>query len=207
LVDDEPKKALIGTSEHSMIGMFKDRTLKKGEVPQTLTSYSPCFRKEKGAHGIEEKGLYRVHQFEKQEMIVVCEPGDSYKWYEKMLGFTVEFAKSLGIPLRVLECCSGDLADLKSKSADVEAWSPRQKKYWELGSCSNLTDAQARKLKIRVDTTKGEKYVPHTLNNTAIATSRALVAILENYQEKDGSIKVPKVLIPYMYGKKVIGKK
>ncbi|MDP2946954.1 MAG: serine--tRNA ligase [Nanoarchaeota archaeon] len=196
---------LIGTSEHSMIGMFKDRVLRKNEVPQMLTSYSPCFRKEKGAHGIEEKGLYRVHQFEKQEMIVICEPEESYMWYEKMLNFTVEFFRSLDIPVRKLECCSGDLADLKAKSCDVEAWSPRQKKYFEVGSCSNLTDAQARRLGIKINGGKGN-YFAHTLNNTVVATPRALIAFMENNQNKEGLINIPKVLQSYMGGKKVIGK-
>ena len=197
---------LIGTSEHSMIGMFKDKTLTKKEIPQTLTSYSPCFRKEKGSHGIEEKGLYRVHQFEKQEMIVICEPEDSYKWYDKMLKLTVDFARSLDIPVRVLECCSGDLSDLKAKSADIEAWSPRQKKYWELGSCSNLTDAQSRRLGIKINGGKGN-YFAHTLNNTVIASPRALIAIIENNQNKDGSISIPKALQPYMGKMKKIIKK
>jgi len=197
---------LIGTSEHSMIGMFKDKTLTKKEIPQTLTSYSPCFRKEKGSHGIEEKGLYRVHQFEKQEMIVICEPEDSYKWYNKMLKLTVDFARSLDIPVRVLECCSGDLSDLKAKSADIEAWSPRQKKYWELGSCSNLTDAQSRRLGIKINGGKGN-YFAHTLNNTVIASPRALIAIIENNQNKDGSISIPKALQPYMGKIKKIIKK
>ena len=197
---------LIGTSEHSMIGMFKDKTLTKKEIPQTLTSYSPCFRKEKGSHGIEEKGLYRVHQFEKQEMIVICEPEDSYKWYNKMLKLTVDFARSLDIPVRVLECCSGDLSDLKAKSADIEAWSPRQKKYWELGSCSNLTDAQSRRLGIKINGGKGN-YFAHTLNNTVIASPRALIAIIENNQNKDGSISIPKALQPYMGKMKKIIKK
>ena len=196
---------LIGTSEHSMIGMFKERVLKKSEVPQTLTSYSPCFRKEKGAHGIEEKGLYRVHQFEKQEMIVICEPEESYDWYEKMLNLTVEFFRKLDIPVRKLECCSGDLADLKAKSCDVEAWSPRQKKYFEVGSCSNLTDAQARRLGIKINGGKGN-YFAHTLNNTVVASPRALIALMENNQNKDGSINIPKVLQPYMGGMKKIGK-
>lgn len=194
---------LIGTSEHSMIGKFIDRTINGKELPIALTSYSPCFRKEVGAHGIEEKGLYRLHQFEKQEMIVICEPDDSYKWYDKMLGFTVDVFKKLGIPIRTLECCSGDLADLKAKSADVEAWSPRQKKYYEVGSCSNLTDAQSRRLGIKVDN-KGERYFPHTLNNTVVASPRALIALLENNQNKDGSVNIPKVLQPYMNGKKKI---
>ncbi len=194
---------LIGTSEHSMIGRFQDKTLIGKKLPFTLTSFSPCFRKEVGAHGIEEKGLYRLHQFEKQEMIVLCEPEDSYKWYDKMLKYTVDVFRELDIPVRVLECCSGDLADLKSKSADVEGWSPRQGKYFELGSCSNLTDAQARRLNIRIDN-KGKLYFAHTLNNTVIASPRALIALMENNQQKDGSIKVPKVLWPYMAGVKVI---
>jgi seryl-tRNA synthetase len=194
---------LIGTSEHSMIGMFKDRVLGKHEVPQTLTSYSPCFRKEKGAHGIEEKGLYRVHQFEKQEMVVICEPEKSYEWYEKMLNLTAEFFRSLDIPVRKLECCSGDLADLKAKSCDIEAWSPRQKKYFEVGSCSNLTDAQARRLGIKINSGKGN-YFAHTLNNTVVATPRALIALMENNQNKDGTINIPKALQSYMGGKKKI---
>ena len=197
---------LIGTSEHSMIGMFKERILGKGDLPVAMTSYSPCFRKENGAHGVEERGLYRAHQFEKQEMIVVCEPNESYDWYEKMLNFTVEFFRSLDIPVRKLECCSGDLADLKAKSCDVEAWSPRQKKYFEVGSCSNLTDAQARRLGIKINGGKGN-YFAHTLNNTVVASPRALIALMENSQLKDGSIKVPKVLVPYMGGVKVIGEK
>jgi len=184
---------MIGTSEHSMVGMFKDRTLRKGDLPVAMTSYSPCFRKEKGAHGIEERGLYRVHQFEKQEMIVVCEPDESGDWYEKMLGVTVEFFRKLGVPVRKLECCSGDLADLKARSCDVEAWSPRQKKYFEVGSCSNLTDAQARRLGIKINGGKGN-YFAHTLNNTVVASPRALIALMENNQMKDGSIKVPKAL-------------
>jgi len=194
---------LIGTSEHSMIGMFKEKTLRKAEVPQLLTSYSACFRKEKGAHGIEERGLYRVHQFEKQEMIVICDPEDSYKWYEKMLGFTVEFFKNISIPVRTLEICSGDLGDLKAKSADVEAWSPRQKKYFEVGSCSNLTDAQSRRLGIKINGGSGNYYA-HTLNNTVVASPRALIALIENNQNKDGSISIPKVLQPYMGGLKKI---
>lgn len=194
---------LIGTSEHSMIGRFVDKILLGKNLPVTLTSYSPCFRKEVGAHGIEEKGLYRLHQFEKQEMIVICEPEESYKWYEKMKDFTVEVFKSLDIPVRVLECCSGDLADLKAKSCDVEAWSPRQKKYFEVGSCSNLTDAQARRLNIRIEA-KGQKYLAHTLNNTVLASPRAVIALMENNQEKDGSIRIPKVLRPYMGGKEKI---
>ena len=191
---------LIGTSEHSMIGKFKGQILKKECLPYTMTSYSPCFRKEKGAHGIEERGVYRIHQFEKQEMIVVCEPKESYDWYNKMWQYTVELFRSLDIPVRTLECCSGDLADLKAKSCDVEAWSPRQKKYFEVGSCSNLTDAQSRRLGIRV---KGEKgnYYPHTLNNTVVAPPRMLIAFLENNYNADGSINIPKVLQPYMGGK------
>ena len=190
---------LIGTSEHSMIGKFKDQILQKKDLPYTLTSYSPCFRKEKGAHGIEERGVYRIHQFEKQEMIVVCEPEDSYKWYDKMWSYSVELFRSLDIPVRTLECCSGDLADLKAKSLDVEAWSPRQQKYFEVCSCSNLTDAQARRLGIRI---KGEKgnYYAHTLNNTVIAPPRMLIALLENNYQEDGSILIPKVLQPYMGG-------
>jgi seryl-tRNA synthetase len=194
---------LIGTSEHSMIGKFIDKTLNIKNIPLTLTCYSPCFRKEIGAHGIEEKGFYRRHQFEKQEMIVICNPEDSYEWYDKMLDWTVEVFRELEIPVRTLEICSGDLADLKAKSADIEAWSPRQKKYYEVGSCSNLTDAQARRLNIRIEG-KGERYFAHTLNNTVIASPRALIAIMENNQQKDGSIKIPKVLWPYMSGKKII---
>ena len=188
---------LIGTSEHSMIGKFKDQILAKADLPYTMTSYSPCFRKEKGAHGLEERGVYRIHQFEKQEMIVVCEPEESYDWYNKMWSYTVELFRSLDIPVRTLECCSGDLADLKAKSVDVEAWSPRQKKYFEVGSCSNLTDAQSRRLGIRV---KGEKgnYYPHTLNNTVIAPPRMLIAFLENNYNEDGSINIPEVLRLYM---------
>ena len=190
---------LIGTSEHSMIGRFKDQILKKDCMPYTMTSYSPCFRKEKGAHGIEERGVYRIHQFEKQEMIVVCEPEDSWEWYDKMWSYTVEFFRSMNIPVRTLECCSGDLADLKAKSCDVEAWSPRQKKYFEVGSCSNLTDAQARRLGIRI---KGEKenYYAHTLNNTVVAPPRMLISILENNYQPDGSVIIPEVLRPYMGG-------
>ncbi len=194
---------LIGTSEHSMIGRFIGKTLTGKDLPVTLTSYSPCFRKEIGAHGIEEKGFYRLHQFEKQEMIVICEPEESYDWYDKMKDFTVEVFKNLDVPVRVLECCSGDLADLKSKSCDVEAWSPRQKKYYEVGSCSNLTDAQARRLDIKIEN-KGKRYFAHTLNNTVLASPRALIAVMENNQQKDGSIKVPKVLQSYMGGKKII---
>ena len=190
---------LIGTSEHSMIGKFKDQILKKEDMPYTMTSYSPCFRKEKGSHGLEERGVYRIHQFEKQEMIVVCEPEDSWNWYDKMWQYTVEFFRSMNIPVRTLECCSGDLADLKAKSCDVEAWSPRQKKYFEVGSCSNLTDAQARRLGIRI---KGEKgnYFAHTLNNTVVAPPRMLIAIMENNYKPDGSVTIPEVLRPYMGG-------
>jgi len=190
---------LIGTSEHSMIGKFKGQILPKQELPYTMTSYSPCFRKEKGAHGIEERGVYRIHQFEKQEMIVVCEPENSYEWYDKMWSYTVELFRSLDIPVRTLECCSGDLADLKAKSCDVEAWSPRQQKYFEVGSCSNLTDAQSRRLGIRV---KGEKqnYFAHTLNNTVVAPPRMLIAFLENNYNEDGSINIPVALRPYMGG-------
>ncbi len=191
---------LIGTSEHSMIGKFKDQIIKPESLPITMTSYSPCFRKEVGAHGIEERGIYRVHQFEKQEMIVLCEPEDSEVWYEKMWKYTVELFRSLDIPVRQLECCSGDLADLKYKSCDIEAWSPRQKKYFEVGSCSNLTDAQARRLGIRVKSDKGNYYL-HTLNNTVLASTRALIALLENNYNEDGSINVPKSLQPYMGGK------
>ena len=191
---------LIGTSEHSMIGKFKDQILKEESLPQTLTSYSPCFRKEVGAHGIEERGIYRVHQFEKQEMIVICKPEESMDWYEKMWQYTVELFRNLNIPVRTLECCSGDLADLKVKSCDVEAWSPRQQKYFEVGSCSTLGDAQARRLGIRV---KGENgnYYPHTLNNTVLASTRALIAFLENNMNEDGSINIPESLRPYMGGK------
>ncbi len=197
---------LIGTSEHSMIGKFKDQIVKQDMLPITMTSYSPCFRKEVGAHGIEERGIYRVHQFEKQEMIVICEPEDSMEWYEKMWNYTVELFRNLDIPVRTLECCSGDLADLKVKSCDVEAWSPRQQKYFEVGSCSTLGDAQARRLGIR---TKGEKgtYYLHTLNNTVLASTRALIAFLENNLNEDGSINVPVALRPYMGGKEVINKK
>lgn len=194
---------LIGTSEHSMIGKFIDTQLKEEELPKTLTSYSPCFRKEKGAHGIEERGVYRIHQFEKQEMIVVCKPEESPKWYDKLWQNTVDLFRSLDIPVRTLECCSGDLADLKVKSVDVEAWSPRQKKYFEVGSCSNLGDAQARRLGIRV---KGEngKYYAHTLNNTVVAPPRMLIAFLENNLQEDGSVKIPEKLRPYMGGTKVL---
>lgn len=196
---------LIGTSEHSMIGKFKDTILEEKDLPYTYTSYSPCFRKEKGAHGIEERGVYRIHQFEKQEMIVVCKPGESMEWFKKLYMNTVEFFRTLDIPVRTLECCSGDLADLKCKSVDVEAWSPRQKKYFEVGSCSNLTDAQARRLKIRVKGENGEKYFAHTLNNTCVAPPRMLIAFLENNLQADGSILIPEVLQPYMGGKKKIG--
>ena len=194
---------LIGTSEHSMIGKFKDQIIKKESLPINMTSYSPCFRKEGGSHGLEERGLYRVHQFEKQEMIVICEPEDSMEWYEKMWQLTVKLFRSWDIPVRQLECCSGDLADLKVKSCDIEAWSPRQKSYFEVGSCSTLGDAQARRLGIR---TKGEKgtYYLHTLNNTVVATPRGLIALIENNYQEDGSIKIPKVLQPYMGGKEVI---
>ena len=191
---------LIGTSEHSMIGKFIDQIIPEEKLPQTLTSYSPCFRKEKGAHGIEERGVYRIHQFEKQEMIVVCKPEESMDWYNKMWSYTVELFRSLDIPVRTLECCSGDLADLKVKSCDVEAWSPRQKKYFEVGSCSNLGDAQARRLRIRVKGADGEKYLAHTLNNTVVASPRMLIAFLENNLREDGSVAIPKVLQPYMGG-------
>jgi seryl-tRNA synthetase len=194
---------LIGTSEHSVVGMLKDKTLNGKELPLKYTSYSPCFRKEVGAHGMEEKGLYRVHQFEKQEMVIVCEPEDSKSMYEEMLSLNVELFKELGIPIRKLECCSGDLADLKVKSCDIEAWSPRQKKYWETCSCSNLGDAQARRLGIKVEH-KGKIYYPHTLNDTVLATPRILIAIMENYQQEDGSIKIPEVLKPYMCGREKI---
>ena len=192
---------LIGTSEHSMIGRFKGEMLDEASLPLTLTSYSPCFRKEKGAHGIEERGIYRIHQFEKQEMIVICKPEESMDWYNKMWSYTVELFRTLYIPVRTLECCSGDLADLKVKSVDVEAWSPRQKKYFEVGSCSNLGDAQARRLKIRVKNEDGEKYLAHTLNNTVVAPPRMLIAFLENNLNEDGSINIPEVLRPYMGGK------
>ena len=198
---------LIGTSEHSMIGKFKDQLLKKENLPYTLTSYSPCFRKEVGAHGIEERGVYRVHQFEKQEMVVICEPEESMDWYNKMWNYTVEFFRSLDIPVRTLECCSGDLADLKVKSCDIEAWSPRQQKYFEVGSCSTLGDAQARRLGIR---TKGEKgsYYLHTLNNTVLATPRGLIAFLENNVNEDGTVNIPEALRPYMGGlEKLVPKK
>ena len=192
---------LIGTSEHSMIGSFIDTMIDEEQLPKTLTSYSPCFRKEKGAHGIEERGVYRIHQFEKQEMIVVCKPEDSMMWYEKLWQNTVDLFRSLDIPVRTLECCSGDLADLKVKSVDVEAWSPRQKKYFEVGSCSNLGDAQARRLRIRVNGPDGKKYFAHTLNNTVVAPPRMLIAFLENNLQADGSVRIPEVLRPYMGGK------
>ena len=191
---------LIGTSEHSMIGKFIDQIIPEEKLPQTLTSYSPCFRKEKGAHGIEERGVYRIHQFEKQEMIVVCKPEESMDWYNKMWSYTVELFRSLDIPVRTLECCSGDLADLKVKSCDVEAWSPRQKKYFEVGSCSNLGDAQARRLQIRVSGENGKKYLAHTLNNTVVAPPRMLIAFLENNLRADGTVAIPEVLRPYMGG-------
>ena len=195
---------LIGTSEHSMIGKFIDTLIPEEELPKTLTSYSPCFRKEKGAHGIEERGVYRIHQFEKQEMIVVCKPEDSMMWFDKLWQNTVDFFRTLDIPVRTLECCSGDLADLKVKSLDVEAWSPRQKKYFEVGSCSNLGDAQARRLKIRVKGADGKKYLAHTLNNTVVAPPRMLIAFLENNLNEDGSVRIPEALIPYMGGQEVI---
>ena len=194
---------LVGTSEHSMIGKFIDQILPEAELPLSLTSYSPCFRKEKGAHGIEERGVYRIHQFEKQEMIVVCKPEDSMKWYDKLWKNTVDLFRSMDIPVRTLECCSGDLADLKVKSVDVEAWSPRQKKYFEVGSCSNLGDAQARRLRIRVNGENG-KYLAHTLNNTVVAPPRMLIAFLENNLQADGSVRIPEALRPYMGGKEVI---
>ena len=195
---------LIGTSEHSMIGKFIDQIIPEDKLPQTLTSYSPCFRKEKGAHGIEERGVYRIHQFEKQEMIVVCKPEDSMDWYEKMWRYSVELFRSMEIPVRQLECCSGDLADLKVKSCDIEAWSPRQKKYFEVCSCSNLGDAQARRLKMRVKGADGKMYLPHTLNNTVVAPPRMLIAFLENHLQDDGSVTIPEVLWPYMGGIKVL---
>ncbi len=195
---------LIGTSEHSMIGKYIDTIIPEETLPHTLTSYSPCFRKEKGAHGIEERGVYRIHQFEKQEMIVVCRPEDSMMWFDKLWQNTVDLFRSMDIPVRTLECCSGDLADLKVKSFDVEAWSPRQKKYFEVGSCSNLGDAQARRLKIRVSGKDGRKYLAHTLNNTVVAPPRMLIAFLENNLNEDGSVRIPEVLRPYMGGKAVI---
>ncbi len=198
---------LIGTSEHSMIGKFIDQILPESALPQTLTSYSPCFRKEKGAHGIEERGVYRIHQFEKQEMIVICKPEESPMWFEKLWQNTVDLFRSLEIPVRTLECCSGDLADLKVKSIDVEAWSPRQQKYFEVGSCSNLGDAQARRLKIRVNGEDGKKYLAHTLNNTVVAPPRMLIAFLENHLQADGTVTIPEVLRPYMGGKDKLERK
>jgi len=199
---------LIGTSEHSMIGKFIDQTIPEAELPYTLTSYSPCFRKEKGAHGIEERGVYRIHQFEKQEMIVICKPEDSMMWYDKLWQNTVDLFRSLDIPVRTLECCSGDLADLKVKSVDVEAWSPRQKKYFEVGSCSNLGDAQARRLRIRVNGENGQKYLAHTLNNTVVAPPRMLIAFLENNLQADGSVRIPEALRPYVGGiEKIVPKR
>ena len=195
---------LIGTSEHSMIGRFIDQIISEDRLPLTLTSYSPCFRKEKGAHGIEERGVYRIHQFEKQEMIVICRPEDSMAWYEKMWRFSVELFRSMEIPVRQLECCSGDLADLKVKSCDIEAWSPRQQKYFEVCSCSNLGDAQARRLKMRIKGEDGKTYLPHTLNNTVVAPPRMLIAFLENHLQEDGSVTIPEVLRPYMGGKEVL---
>ncbi len=195
---------LIGTSEHTMIGRFVAQLIPEAKLPQTLTSYSPCFRKEKGAHGLEERGVYRIHQFEKQEMIVVCKPEDSMEWYDKMWHNSVELFRSLDIPVRQLECCSGDLADLKVKSCDIEAWSPRQKKYFEVCSCSNLGDAQSRRLKIRVKGEDGRNYLPHTLNNTCVAPPRMLIAFLENNLQADGTVKIPEVLRPYMGGKKLL---
>ena len=195
---------LIGTSEHTMIGRFVDQLIPEAKLPQTLTSYSPCFRKEKGAHGLEERGVYRIHQFEKQEMIVVCKPEESMEWYDKMWRNSVELFRSLDIPVRQLECCSGDLADLKVKSCDIEAWSPRQKKYFEVCSCSNLGDAQSRRLKIRVKGEDGRNYLPHTLNNTCVAPPRMLIAFLENNLQADGTVKIPEVLRPYMGGKELL---
>ena len=195
---------LIGTSEHSMIGRYIDQILPESALPQTLTSYSPCFRKEKGSHGLEERGVYRIHQFEKQEMIVVCKPEESMDWYEKMWRWSVELFRNLEIPVRQLECCSGDLADLKVKSCDIEAWSPRQKKYFEVCSCSNLGDAQARRLKMRVKGEDGKTYLPHTLNNTVVAPPRMLIAFLENHLQADGSVTIPEVLRPYMGGKSLL---
>ena len=197
---------LIGTSEHSMIGRYIDTILQEDKLPLALTSYSPCFRKEVGAHGIEERGVYRIHQFEKQEMVVICKPEDSMAWFDKMWRYTVEFFRTLDVPVRALECCSGDLADLKVKSIDVEAWSPRQKKYFEVGSCSNLGDAQARRLQIRTSDGDNNKYFPHTLNNTVVAPPRMLIAFLENNLQADGTVKIPDALKPYMgglYGKSV----
>ena len=197
---------LIGTSEHSMIGKFIDTIVPESDLPQTLTSYSPCFRKEVGSKGIEERGVYRIHQFEKQEMVVVCKPEESMDWFHKLYSYTVEFFRTLDIPVRTLECCSGDLADLKVKSIDVEAWSPRQKKYFEVGSCSNLGDAQARRLSIRVRDEEGNKYFPHTLNNTVVAPPRMLIAFLENNLNADGSVNIPKALVPYMRKEKLLPK-
>ena len=194
---------LIATSEHPLIGQFINKTINKKDLPVIQTSYSMCFRKEIGSHGIDEKGIYRTHQFNKQEMIVICNPDESYEWYDKMLNYSVEIFKKLKIPVRILECCSGDLSDLKTKSCDLEAWSPRQGKYFEITSLTNMEEAQARRLNIKIDD-KGKRYFAHTLNNTVIATSRALVAIMENNQQKDGSIEIPKVLVPYMNGKKKI---
>ena len=195
---------LIGTSEHSMIGRYIDQILPADKLPQTLTSYSPCFRKEKGSHGIEERGVYRIHQFEKQEMVVICRPEESMEWYEKMWHYSVELFRSMNIPVRQLECCSGDLADLKVKSCDIEAWSPRQQKYFEVCSCSNLGDAQARRLKIRARGEDGRTYLPHTLNNTCVAPPRMLIALLENNLRADGSVIIPEALRPYMGGKEVL---
>ena len=195
---------LIGTSEHSMIGRFIDQIIPSDKLPQTLTSYSPCFRKEKGSHGIEERGVYRIHQFEKQEMIVVCKPEDSKAWYDKLWNFSVELFRSMDIPVRQLECCSGDLADLKVKSCDIEAWSPRQQKYFEVCSCSNLGDAQARRLRIRYKDEHGKMQLCHTLNNTCVAPPRMLIAFLENNLQADGTVKIPEVLWPYMGGTKVL---
>ncbi|MGM9625808.1 MAG: serine--tRNA ligase [Eubacteriales bacterium] len=197
---------LIGTSEHSMIGKYIDQIIPEDSLPHRLTSYSPCFRKEKGAHGIEERGVYRIHQFEKQEMIVICRPEESMDWYEKMWRYSVELFRSMEIPVRQLECCSGDLADLKVKSCDIEAWSPRQKKYFEVCSCTNMGDAQARRLKMRVKGADGKMYLPHTLNNTVVAPPRMLIAFLENHLQADGSVTIPEVLRPYMGGKTVLGK-
>jgi len=197
---------LVATSEHPLIGQFINTTIKKEKLPVKQTAYSMCFRKEIGSHGIDEKGIYRTHQFNKQEMVVICEPEDSYKWYNKMLKFSVDIFRKLGIPVRILECCSGDLADLKAKSCDIEAWSPRQKKYFEITSLTNMEEAQARRLNVKIED-RGRRYYAHTLNSTVIATSRAIVAIMENNQQKDGSIKIPKVLWKYMGGKKVIKKK
>jgi seryl-tRNA synthetase len=192
---------LIGTSEHSMVGKYIDQIIPEEQLPIALTSYSPCFRKEKGAHGIEERGVYRIHQFEKQEMVVICEPEESMEWFNKLWKNTVDFFRTLDIPVRTLECCSGDLADLKVKSLDVEAWSPRQKKYFEVGSCSNLGDAQARRLKMRITKKDGTKYLPHTLNNTVVAPPRMLIAFLENNLQADGTVLIPEALRPYMGNK------